>query len=128
MKPDIKNRSDIEKVVNNFYETIKTDSEIGYLFTEVALVNWEKHLPIMYDFWENILFHTGNFDGNPMMKHRLLHQKSELTEAHFNHWIALWQRTVDASFEGKIATEIKIRAINIAKAMMYKVLNENREL
>lgn len=127
MKPDITNRSDIEKIVNNFYETIKTDSEIGYLFTEVALVNWEKHLPIMYDFWENILFHTGNFDGNPMMKHRLLHQKSKLTEAHFNHWIKLWQQTVDTSFEGKIADEIKIRAINIAKAMMYKVLSENRE-
>lgn len=128
MKPDIANRSDIEKLVNIFYEKVKTDAKIGYLFTEVALVNWEKHLPIMYDFWENILFHTGNFDGNPMMKHRKLHEKSELSEAHFKHWIKLWQKIVDESFEGNKAEEIKIRAQNISKAMMYKVLNKNREL
>lgn len=128
MKPDIRNRSDIEKLVNIFYDKIKKDDKIGYLFTEVALVNWEKHLPIMYDFWENILFHTGNFDGNPMMKHRKLDEKSPLTEAHFKHWTKLWKKTVDESFEGQKAEEIKIRAVNIAKAMMYKVLNKNREL
>lgn len=128
MKTDIRNRSDIEQLVKVFYEKIKTDNKIGYLFTEVALVNWEKHLPIMYDFWENILFHTGNFDGNPMMKHRQLHQKSELTEAHFKHWIKLWQKTVDEYFEGTKAEEVKVRASNISKAMMYKVLNKNREL
>lgn len=126
-KSDIRNRNDIEKLVNAFYEKIKTDGKIGYLFTEVAHVNWEKHLPIMYDFWENILFHTGNFEGNPMMKHRKLHEKSELTEAHFKHWVKLWHKTVDGAFEGQKADEIKIRALNISKAMMYKVLNKNRE-
>jgi hemoglobin len=56
MKTDIRNRKDIELLVNAFYDKIKTDGVIGFLFTEVAKVNWETHLPRMYDFWENILF------------------------------------------------------------------------
>ena len=122
MKADIKNKGDITILVDAFYLKVKTDPVIGYLFTEIACVNWEKHLPIMYDFWDNILFHTGNFDGNPMMKHRVLNQKSTLTEAHFKHWTKLWKKTVDGLFEGDRATEIKVRAENIAKFMMHKVV------
>ena len=55
MKTDIRNRKDIEKLVNSFYDKIKSDVVIGYMFNDVAKVNWEKHLAIMYNFWENIL-------------------------------------------------------------------------
>lgn len=122
MKPDIRNRADIEKLVNVFYDKIKTDAEIGYFFTEVAQVNWEKHLPIMYDFWENILFSTGNFDGNPMLKHKELHQKRNLKPVHFLHWNTLFNDTVDELFVGERANEIKHRAMNIAAVMMGKTL------
>jgi len=122
MKTDIKNREDIITLVNAFYDVVKKDAAIGYLFTEVTPVNWDKHLPLMYDFWENILFHTGNFDGNPMVKHRILDEKSSLKEAHFKHWTKLWKKTVDGLFEGDRATEIKVRAENIAKFMMHKVV------
>lgn len=122
MKTDINNRKDIEKVVNVFYDKIKTDAEIGYFFTEVAKVDWGKHLPIMYDFWENILFSTGNFNGNPMLKHKELHQKSKLNPAHFLHWNTLFSETVDELFIGERACEIKHRAMNIAAVMMSKTL------
>lgn len=122
MKTDIRNRKDIEKLVNTFYDKIKTDAVIGYLFNDVAKVNWEKHLPKMYDFWENILFYTADYDGNPMEKHKELHQKSPLNPSHFNHWNMLFTKTVDELFEGKKADEIKNRALNISAAMMYKTL------
>ncbi len=122
MKTDIRDRDDIVILVDAFYQIVKKDPTIGYLFTEVALVNWEKHLPIMYDFWDNILFHTGNFEGNPMVKHRMLDQKSTLTETHFRHWTKLWKTTVDDFFEGEKANEIKVRAENISKLMMNKVV------
>lgn len=123
MKTDIRNRKDIEKLVNAFYNKVKTDAVIGYLFTEVARVNWEEHLPKMYNFWENILFCTANYNGNPMMKHKELHQKSTMTAEHFTHWTALFTDTVDKLFEGQKAEEIKNRAMNIASLMMYKTLN-----
>lgn len=122
IKTDIKNRQDIKILVDAFYGKVQTDATIGYLFTKVANVNWEKHLPIMYDFWDNILFHSGNFEGNPMMKHRILNQKSPLTETHFKHWNKLWKKTVDDLFEGPKASEVKIRAQSISKMMMNKVI------
>jgi hemoglobin len=122
MKTDIKNRADIEKLINAFYNKIKTDSEIGYFFMDVAKVNWETHLPKMYDFWENIMFSTGNYTGNPMVKHKELHQKSEMKEAHFKHWNVLFNQTVDELFAGEKAEEIKQRAMNIASLLIVKTI------
>lgn len=123
MKPDIQNRQDIEVLVNACYEKVKTDAVIGYLFNDVAQVNWATHLPKMYDFWENILFFTGNYDGNPMAKHKELHQKSTMNPSHFAHWNKLFTETVDHLYEGAKAEEIKNRALNISAAMMYKTLS-----
>src|SRR5690606_24417773 len=122
MKRDISNREDIELLVNTFYDRVKTDDVIGYLFNDVAKVNWDLDLPQMYNFWENILFFTGNYSGSPMMAHRELHQKSPMTEAHFAHWVKLFHSTVNDLFAGEKADEIKDRASNIANVMMYKTL------
>ncbi|GGD34530.1 group III truncated hemoglobin [Flavobacterium orientale] len=123
MKKDIQNRTDIVRLVNAFYEKIKTDNVIGFLFNEVAQINWETHLPKMYDFWENVLFFTGNFDGNPMQKHKELHSKCPLSHAHFEHWNIVFRQTVDELFEGEKAEEIKMRAKNISDVIMYKTIN-----
>ena len=70
MKKDITSRKDIELLVDEFYNKIKKDEQIGFIFTDIAKVNWEKHLPIMYDFFENMLFYTGSYTGNPMELHK----------------------------------------------------------
>ena len=46
MKKDIENREDIVVLINRFYEKVKKDEVIGYIFNDVAKVNWEKHLPV----------------------------------------------------------------------------------
>jgi hemoglobin len=123
MKKDIKNRNDIEKLVIAFYDKVKKDSSIGYFFTVVAKVNWDLHLPKMYDFWENILFFSANYEGNPMAVHKSLHEKSPMNQTHFDHWNKLFIETVDELFIGVKAEEIKNRALNISAAMMYKSLS-----
>ena len=123
MKTDIRNRKDIEKLVNAFYDKVKKDDVIGYLFNDVAKVKWELHLPRMYDFWENILFYSGNYSGSPMVVHKELHQKSPMNQQHFHHWNDLFSETVDKLFEGVKANEIKERASNIAQVIMYKTLS-----
>lgn len=122
MKTDIKNRKDIEKLVNVFYEKIKIDTGLSYFFNDVAKVKWENHLPKMYDFFENILFSSGNYEGNPMVTHEELHKKSPVNQEHFKHWNQLFAKTVDELFAGEKAEEIKQRAINISAAMMHKTL------
>src|SRR6476659_6587117 len=89
MKKDIENKQDIEKLVNSFYEKVKQDALIGFIFTDIVRVNWERHLPVMYDFWENSLFYTGNYIGNPMEIHRHLHKRIPLTAEYFAQWTDL---------------------------------------
>lgn len=120
MKTDIKNRADIEKLVTIFYGRVMEDTAISYFFNDVSKVNWEKHLPKMCDFFENILFSSGNYDGNPMQAHEELHKKSEVRGEHFQHWNVLFGATVDELFVGEKAEEIKQRATNIAMTMMHK--------
>lgn len=124
MKKDIANRADIQQLVDTFYTKVRADETIGYLFNEVAQVNWEQHLPRMYDFWENILFQTVSFKGNPMTAHVQLHQKSPLSPAHFDRWLHLFLTTVDELFEGDKAELIKQRALSIATMMRIKVFSK----
>jgi hemoglobin len=79
MKKDIESKEDIILLVNSFYERIKADDTIGYIFNDIVKVNWEKHLPVMYSFWENSLFYTGSYEGNPMELHNHLHRITHLT-------------------------------------------------
>jgi hypothetical protein len=46
MKPDITHRSDIKRLIDTFYEKVKADSVIGYIFNDIAHVDWPKHLPV----------------------------------------------------------------------------------
>lgn len=123
IKKDILSRADIELLVNRFYDKVKQDAILGYLFNDVAKTNWQVHLPKMYDFWEVVLFAKGSFKGNPMLVHRQLHEKSALSEAHFNHWLVIFKETVDELFEGENAENIKYSAANIAGNLMYKLLS-----
>lgn len=128
MKKDIRNRKDIERLINRFYDKIKTDTVIGFIFTDIAKVHWEQHLPVMYDFWENAIFHTGNYAGNPLESHKKLHHLFPLTPAHFDHWNKLFADTVDAHFEGTNARLLKQKALSIATVMKIKILSGESDL
>ncbi|MBK7958063.1 MAG: group III truncated hemoglobin [Bacteroidetes bacterium] len=123
MKKDLSNREDIEILINAFYDKVKTDPIIGHFFTSVVEVNWEKHLPVMYDFWESILFQKSNYSGNPMAKHQEIHNKYPLKMEDFQHWIALFTETVDENFEGNNAETAKQRGMSIATVMQIKILS-----
>ena len=58
---DIQNRWDIELLVDEFYKQVIPDDLIGFIFTEVEALDLEKHIPIMYDFWETTV--KANFKG-----------------------------------------------------------------
>ena len=128
MKKDIENRDDIILLINTFYEKVKKDEVIGYIFNDVAKVNWEKHLPVMYDFWENVIFFTGSYTGNPMTAHKQLNKKTPLNTEHFQEWIKLFTKTVDELFEGDKAELTKQRAISIATVMQIKILHEHEPI
>ena len=128
MKTDISSRADIEKLVLQFYERVKADETIGFIFTEVAQVNWEKHIPIIVDFWETILLDNPVYTKNAMEVHYDLNKKVPLQKEHFNSWLHLFTTTVDELFEGKIATLAKTRVKSIAGIMLFKMENAGKGL
>lgn len=121
MKKDIANKKDIKKLVDAFYEKVRKDPVIKHFFSDVVNVDWDKHLPIMYKFWENVLFYTGNYTVNPMIQHKAIHAKSQMTMEHFQQWTSLFNETVNELFEGEKAETIKQRAANIATVMQIKI-------
>lgn len=121
MKRDIENKEDIKLLVNTFYEKVNMDVTISHFFSKVVPVNWETHLPVMYNFWENIIFHTGGYTGNPMEKHMQIQLKCPMMRHHFEKWIELFNKTVDELFEGERAFQTKQRALSIATVMQIKI-------
>jgi hemoglobin len=122
MKKDIEDRHDIQLLIDSFYKKVKVDEVIGFIFTDIAKVNWEKHLPVMYNFWESILFYTGGYAGNPMELHRRLNQLIPLSPEHFKRWTDLFTSTADELFTGEKTELAKQRAISIATMMRVKIL------
>lgn len=122
MKKDILNRADIEMLVNAFYRKVLADKLLGFIFQDVAKVNWLNHLPVMYDFWENVIFYTGSYEGNPLHLHKHLHHITPLERSHFDRWNKLFLSTVDGLFEGPNAELIKERALNISDIMRNQLM------
>ena len=103
MKADIDNRADIDKLVNLFYERVKKDKTIGFIFNEVVKMNWEKHIPLIADFWETILLDNPVYKNNAMEVHYDINRKLPLQPEHFETWLQLFNETIDELFEGKKA-------------------------
>jgi hemoglobin len=118
---DLTSRADIVRLVNAFYDRVRLDVILSSIFDGVARVDWEVHLPKMYDFWESVLFGRAAFKGNPLMLHRQLARRTPLTSTEFNRWIQLFQTSVDELFVGPCADEAKLRASRIALVMQHHI-------
>ena len=124
-KTPIQNREDIELLVNAFYGKVMRDDVIGYIFTDVAKISLDKHLPIMYSFWESMLLGNMNYKGNPMSAHLALNRQTPLTPEHFTRWKKLFFKTLDTYFIGEKVDEAKKRIEGIEALMLHKIEQSN---
>lgn len=121
MLSDIATRTDVEKLVDTFYEKVRANPTIGPVFNDIARVDWDTHIPKLYDFWDGILFGSGKYRGRPMPPHFRLNETHPFRPEYFDTWLALFYETVDELFEGEKANEAKMRAVNIASVMEYRI-------
>lgn len=122
MKRDIENRDDLLLLVDEFYKKLLNDPAISYIFTHVAKINLEAHLPILVDFWDMVLFQSDTYQKNALQLHMHLNKQSPFTKEHFNTWINYFNQTVDELFEGEKAFLAKQRAQSIATIMQIKMM------
>jgi hemoglobin len=121
---DIETRIDLEKLLWAFYTRLLADPGINYIFTDVAKINLEQHMPSLTDFWQQSLFHTASYRKNVMQIHLDLNSKETLTNEHFSTWLRNFNETTDSLFTGQNAEKIKTRAESIATVMKIKLHDE----
>jgi hemoglobin len=111
---DIETRADCERLVRAFYERAFADDMIGWLFTDVAHLDLEAHIPRIASFWETILLGARSYGGGAFRPHAEIHAKSPLRKGHFDRWLAVWRETVDELFAGPRAELAKAHAERVA--------------
>jgi len=120
-KKDIETQADIVLLVDTFYKKVNEDQTIGFIFNDVAKVDWSGHLPKMYSFWGSMLLGERTYTGAPMTKHIELSRQTTMCQPQFTTWLNLFTATVDELFDGEKAREAKLRATNVAGLMLHKI-------
>jgi hemoglobin len=113
---DIEDRADCERLVRAFYGKAMEDELIGWIFTDVAQLDLEAHVPVIASFWETVLLGNPSYSGGAFEVHARLHEKAGLRKAHFERWLILWCRTVDELFDGERAAMAKVHGLRVANA------------
>jgi hemoglobin len=114
---DIETREDCERLVRAFYGRTLTDPMIGWIFTDVAKLDLEEHVPTITSFWATMLLdEERTYYGGAFAPHASLHRKVDLKAAHFERWLLLWRTTVDELFAGEHAELAKAHATRVGAA------------
>lgn len=120
-KQELNTREAIELLVDSFYTKVKKDDLLAPIFNNTEYFSWEKHIPIMYNFWETLLLDTASYKGNTMAKHIALHRRHPLTPELFDRWKSLFYSVLDELFEGPGVAEARRRVEAMSSLMLYKI-------
>ncbi len=121
MLEDIQTRADCERLVRTFYGRALTDPIIGWLFTDVAKLDLEAHVPRLTRFWETILLGAQSYGGGAFRPHLELNSKAPLRKGHFDRWLYLWDATVEELFFGPHADLASAHAHRVAQAFELRL-------
>ena len=117
MQADVITEESIKVLVNNFYQKVRDNAELGPVF-DAAIgesdQDWEPHLERMYAFWSSIMLTSGRYHGNPMQKHKNLPQ---FDESLFDLWLSLFAETAYEVHTKPIAERYIDRSKRIAESL-----------
>lgn len=116
-KKDITRLDDIKLLVDTFYDHIRQDEMLGIIFNQNIQDKWPEHLSKMYRFWQTLLLDEYTYDGRPFPPHAHL----PIGKQHFDHWLKLFNQTVDDLFAGEKADEAKWRANKMSVMFQSKL-------
>ena len=98
----------IRLMVQRFYEEVRADAVLGPVFeAHIPTPEWPAHLERMRAFWSGVLRASGRYHGNPVALHAAL---PDLTPAHFDRWLVLFEPVLHEVYEGQTADAILARA------------------
>lgn len=108
----------IDHLVETFYGKIREDELLGPIFAE-RISDWPAHLARMKAFWRSVLHNSGEFSGNPMLKHLAI---PGLELRHFAHWLDLFYATLrEAEAHPQATALVGGRARMIADSLLTAI-------
>lgn len=123
---DLNSPEAISELVDAFYARVLVDPTLAPMFTQVAAVDLDDHLPTIKAFWRKMLLGRPDYDRNMVARHAAVHARMPLTRRHFDRWLALFTRTIDERFAGPGADRARTLAVRIA-ANLERNLDEYAE-
>ena len=105
---------EIALLVDRFYGDIRQHQRLGPLFEDRLAGKWEPHLKRMNLFWRSVLLYSGEYSGQPVVKHNGL---PDLQEDDFRLWLELFESTTAKLFEADTAAPIVVIARRIARSL-----------
>jgi hemoglobin len=105
---------EIGLLVDRFYGDIRAHPRLGPLFEERLAGKWDVHLDRMNRFWRSVLLHSGEYSGQPVVKHNGL---PDLEEDDFRLWLELFESTTSTLFAPPTAGPITVVARRIARSL-----------
>jgi hemoglobin len=103
----------VSRLVETFYGRVRLDPVLGPIFESQLEGRWDEHLAALKDFWSSVTMLTGRYRGKPHAAHVPL----GLTPAHFEHWLGLFETTVNDLCAGPAAALFISRAHRIAESL-----------
>lgn len=105
----------IDHLVETFYGKVREDDLLGPIFA-ARIADWPTHLARMKGFWRSVLHNSGEFSGNPMLKHLAI---PGLELRHFERWLELFYATLrDAETHPGATALVGGRARMIADSLL----------
>ena len=103
----------IDSLVHAFYGRVRADAMLGPVFNG-TIEDWDAHLHKLCAFGSSLTLMTGRYKGTPMKTHAEL---AEITPAHFERWLALFQDTAIKTCPPDAAQVFVDRANRIAQSL-----------
>jgi hemoglobin len=104
----------VSELVDRFYARIRDDERLGPIFA-ARIGDWGPHLGQMKRFWRSILFSSGEYLGNPMMKHLAI---DALDRAMFARWLDLFDASLRELGSDEAREHVHERARMIANSLL----------
>lgn len=108
----------LSQMVEQFYARIQVDEMLGPIFAQ-RITHWPQHLAHMKRFWRSVMLKSGEFSGNPMMKHAAI---PKIDNPEFSRWLTLFGETLDGlGGSPEARNRIYARAEMIAESLLLGI-------
>lgn len=109
----------ISDLVDRFYAAVRDDALLGPIFA-TRITDWPTHLGRMKAFWGSVLHNSGQYSGNPMLKHLAI---PGLDRDHFDRWLTLFRATLDdVARDPAASVHVHERARIIATSLLNAIV------